>query len=218
MFFENPIIIMDSETGGLSPQPEIRWLSNKFEKGSKVEAVVIEPASPILQISAVKLNQSTLKEEDNFDTLVGPDEGESIEEYISRCQPRALQVNGLGEKKDLLEKAPPLKEAMSRFLRWLPKPWEYLIAGQNVQFDLNFFNAKLEELGRDERFYGQPLELLAFSRLYFSLPDTSIVANHKLETIASALGIKTEGAHDALVDCRMTAEVMRIIFKRLSLK
>jgi len=218
MFFENPIIVMDSETGGLSPKPEIRLLGDKFEKGSTVEALIIEVPSPILQISAVKLNQITLEEESYFDTLVGPNKDESIEDYMAKCHPRALEVNKLDERVDDIAAAPCLSKALSNFLNWLPKPWDYWIGGQNVQFDLNFFNAKLEEIQRDERFYGHPLELLAFTKLYFSLPDTPIVANHKLETIAAALGVQTEGAHDALIDCRMTAEVMKIIFKRFSLK
>jgi DNA polymerase III epsilon subunit-like protein len=207
---------MYSETGGLFPKPEVRWISNSFNKNDKVEGIVIENPSSLLQISAVRLNQQTLEEEKVFDTLVGPPAGVSVEEYLDKCNPKALAVNKIGERKEELKNSPPLNEAISLFLNWLPS--RYLICGQNVQFDLNFFNAKLETLGRDERFYGQPLEILAFSRLYFALPDTPIVANYRLETIAAALGIETEGAHDSLVDCQITAKVMRKMFKRFSLK
>lgn len=189
--FDYPVIVMDSETGGLMPEPDIQW---KKKKGSKknpdrIEGIIIKQASPILQISAVKLNQQTLEEEDHFNTLVGPDEGETVEQLLGRCDRKALEVNGLGKRKKELAKAPPLHKAIQNFLYWLPN--RYLIAGQNVQFDLNFFNAALDNLNKSDRFIGQPLELLAFSRLYFSLPDTPIVANHKLETIAAALDRKS---------------------------
>lgn len=214
--FDAPVVIMDTETGGLSPKPDIRWYSEEFTKDQKVEGIVSEAPSPILQISAVRLNQQTLEEEKYFDTLVGPNYDETVDQLLSRCTSQALEVNGIGKRKDELAQAPSLQQVMSKFLNWLPR--RYLIAGQNIQFDLNFLNAAMESIGKTERFYGQPLELLAFSRLYFSLADTPIVANHKLETIASALNIDTESAHDALFDCRMTADVMRKIFKRFSLK
>lgn len=218
--FDHPIVIMDSETGGVHPKANVRWVSDKFEKDSKVEAIVVDSPAPILQIAAVKLNQQNLDEIDSFSTLVGPDAGESVENYLSRCNPQALEVNKLHERIDELREAPDIKKALNAFINWLPKPWNYIVAGQNVQFDLNFFNAKLEEVNSNDRFYGQPLELLSISRLYFSLPDTPIVANHKLENIASSLDIKTEDlqVHDALVDCRLTADVMRKMFKRFSLK
>jgi len=217
--FSSPVVIMDSETGGLSPNPSIRWGDTNtpnVNKDDKLQGIVIEPPSPILQISAVKLNQQTLEEEDHFDTLVGPNKGETVEQYLNRCNPEALEVNQIDKRKDELKKAPPLEIAMKNFLQWLPK-W-YTIAGQNVQFDLNFFNAALEYLSNDYRFISQPLELTAFAKLYFALPDTCIVANYKLENVASALGVDTSDAHNSLADCRITAEVMRRIFKRFSLK
>lgn len=211
---------MDSETGGVYPKANVRWVTEQFKKDERAEAIVINPPAPILQIAAIKLNQQTLEEEDSFSTLVGPDEGESIDQYLGRCDPQALRVNKLDERISELRESPSIKRALSNFIHWLPNPWNYIIAGQNVQFDLNFFNAKLEEVNSDFRFYGQPLELLSISRLYFSLPDTPIVANHKLENIACSLGIQTSElqVHDALVDCRLTAEVMKRMFKRFSLR
>jgi len=217
--FNSPVVIMDSETGGLSPNPNIRWgdiNTQHIKKNDQLSGVVVEPPSPILQISAVKLNQQTLVEEGYFDTLVGPNKGETVKQYLKRCNPEALEVNNIDKRQDELKNAPPLETAMKNFLQWLPK-W-YTIAGQNVQFDLNFFNAALDFLSNDYRFVSQPLELTAFTKLYFALPDTCIVANYKLENVASALGIDTSKAHDSLADCRITAEVMRRIFKRFSLK
>ena len=210
---------MDSETGGLASKPEIRWgdlEKYSHKKHHKLEGIVTEPASPILQISAIRLNQQTLEEEAHFDTLIGPNPGETVKQYLNRCNPDALAVNKIDQRKDELKKAPPLHIAIQRFLNWLPR--YYVIAGQNVQFDLNFLNAALELLSHDYRFIGQPLELTAFTKLYFALPDTCIVANYKLENVASALKIDTTHAHDSLVDCRITAEVMRRIFRRFSLK
>lgn len=217
--FSTPIVVLDSETGGLIPKEEVKWKRQKeFAIGQKLYGEVRSTAAPILELAAVRLNPKTLEEESYFHTFIGPNSGETVEELFNRCHPKALQVNHLDEKKEEFVNAPNLSQAVQNFMYWLPGFRQYVIGGQNVQFDISFLNAAFEQVGKEERFIGQPLELQVYSKLYFSLPDTPVVADHKLETVCSALGIDIEGAHNALFDCRMTAEAMRKIFKRFSLK
>jgi len=213
--FSDPIIIMDSETGGLVPKETIRWKRRPdFQVGQRVFGEVTSLGTPPLELAAIRLDPSTMEEEKFFHTYVGPNEGESIDTYFSQCHPQAFTVNKLDKKRDEIAAAPPLSKAIQDFLYWLPPIRKLIIGGQNVQFDISFINAALELLRKDERFIGQPLELQDFSRLYFALPETPIVSNLKLETVCQALGIDTSEAHTALADCRMTAEVMKIIFER----
>jgi DNA polymerase III epsilon subunit-like protein len=60
------------------------------------------------------------------------------------------------------------------------------------------------------------LELIAYSLLYFSLPNTGSVANYKLTTVAECLGISTDEAHTALADVRMTAACLRKYFQEFT--
>jgi DNA polymerase III epsilon subunit-like protein len=60
------------------------------------------------------------------------------------------------------------------------------------------------------------LELIAYSLIYFSLPNTGTVANYKLTTICECLGIPTDEAHTALADVRMTAECLRIFLEEFT--
>src|SRR3989304_8119012 len=117
--FDSPVVVLDTETGGLSPQAEIRWEENKAKGG--VIGTILSPPSPILQISAIRLNQQTLEEEAHFNTLIGPDDGETVDDLLSRCTETALKVNGIGEGKKELSSSPSLKKVITDFMCWLPK-------------------------------------------------------------------------------------------------
>lgn len=216
-----PIVVMDTETGGLNPTDEIVWnLTRPLNKpGTKLTGTLIQPTSPIIEIGAVILNPRTLKEVGSFHAICGPEENESFESFISRCTPKALEVNGFDKRLEDLKKAMPLSKVLKNFLNWLPKEGNkirLIPCGQNVRFDLDMFNMAFKRYDIDYQFRAQPLELTSYSQLYFALCDTEIVANYKLTTIAAALGISTKNAHSALADVRMTAECIRRIFLRFA--
>jgi DNA polymerase III epsilon subunit-like protein len=219
--FGNPVVVFDTETGGLNPEHIIDWditLEKKLYPGMELSGSVREIATPILEIGACKLDFISLEELDFFHSLCGPEEGESIDDLLNKCTEEALQVNGLNRKLDELAKAPPLSKVLRDFQKWATKESKQFIpAGQNINFDIRMMNAAFRRAGVDyEILYHQPLELLALSKIYYSLPDTPIVANYKLTTVAESLGIPTDHAHEALADVRMTCEALRIMLSRLA--
>lgn len=219
---QNPIVVFDTETGGLNPDISVEWTLNrsKIKIGDTIEGKVIKHASPILEIGAVLLDPFNLKELDSFHSICGPEKDESFKLFMSKCTPDALKINGFKDRLDELKKAPPTSDVLKKFINWVPKykngrP-KFIPAGQNVRYDIDMINHAASRFGINFQIYQHPIELISFSLLFFGLKDTEIVANNKLTTVASALGIDTTNAHSALSDVRMTAECLRKMFYRFS--
>lgn len=217
-----PIVVFDTETGGLSGSAQVEWNLNVdlSKVGQEVIGIVRKPPAPILELAAVLLNPITLEEEDHFHTYCGPDEGESLEGLLARCDAEALAKNGFdaGDRQQALESAPPMKKALENWIKWLrvatdskhhERPSKFIPCGQNVRFDINMLNSAFQREGIKYALRTQPIELINFAMIYFGLPHTGSVARYKLEVVAEALGISTEGAHTALADVRMTAQCLR---------
>lgn len=217
-----PVVVFDTETGGLNGDFEINWTKkNDVGVNQLVEGKVTKRPAPILEIGAVILSPNSLDEVSSFHTLCGPEEGQSIESFMGDCTDRALSVNGFGSRIEELEKAPPMSVAIKNFLNFLPK--RYMIAGQNLRYDMHMIEAACSRFGinmynnsQSFEFKQSPLELVTFATFYFALGDTPIVANYKLTTIAEALGISTDNAHSALADVRMTSACLKKILSRFS--
>lgn len=210
-----PIVVFDTETGGLNADDEIQYPLNIERKvGTAITGKLVKLAAPILEIGAVVISNRNLKELKAFHSLCGPEKDETFEEFLARLDPKALEVNGFGKRLEELKAAPPLSQVLRDFVAWLPKG--FIPCGQNVKFDYEMVNYACERFGINFQFKVQPLELTSYSQLYFALPETEIVANYKLATVSEALGISTEGAHTALADVRMTAQCIRKMFDRFS--
>jgi len=217
--FSYPIVVVDTETGGLLSSPSIDWSLNpdeKYEVGSKISGKLKNVANPILELGAIILNPQTLEEQDCFHGICGPEKKENFKVFLSRCSKTALNLNGFSNRLDELKTANPLSDVLKNFIKWLPKKW--IPCGQNVRFDIDMINSSCSRYNLNFQIKSPPLELMSFSQLYFAFPDTEIVANYKLSTVASALHISTENAHSAIADVRMTAECLRKIFNRFSNK
>lgn len=216
--FGSPLIVFDTETGGLCPRDQFDLpRQHKLIPGDKVPVRFIAPAAPILEIGACRLDPITLKELDYFHSYCGPDEGETVDQLLARCDRKALEVNGLDKKKAELASAPTCKEVLKKFIYWATdKTGKFKPAGQNVRFDIDMVNMWCWVYGIDFEIQESPQELKCLAEVYFALPDTPVVANYKLGTVAEALGINTERAHEALYDVRMTAECLRKIYSRFS--
>lgn len=222
--FSYPIVVFDTETGGLLGSAKVQWNLNADlnKPGEKITGEVIAPPAPILELGAVLLNPITLEEEASFHTYCGPDEGEDLDGLISRCDAEALRINGFdsGERKEALRTAPPMKEALENWIKWLKVstdskhqgnvPKKFIPCGQNVRFDIDMVNSACQREGIRFSLKTQPLELINFAMVYFGLPHTGSVARYRLEVVAEALGISTADAHTALADVRMTAKCLRI--------
>lgn len=222
--FSYPVVVLDTETGGINPDPIIDWNLNVDTSvpGTKIHGEVKVPPAPVLELASIVVDPITLEELDSFHSFCGPAEGESVEELLNRCHPKALEVNGFGtgERRKALETAPTMKEAINNWVTWLKfgnnnltRPSRFLPCGQHVRFDIDMINAACVREGIDFQIMSQPLELITFSMLYFGLPNTGAVANYKLSVVAEALGISTKEAHTALADVRMTAQCLRSYLK-----
>lgn len=219
---QDPIVVMDTETGGLNPGDTVEWSLDRknIELGEKVDGKFIKHAAPILEIGAIVLNPFNLEEISEFHILCGPEKNETFKSFMSKCTDDALRINGFKDRLDEIKKAKPTSEALKDFINWLPKQKngrpKFIPAGQNVRYDIDMLNHACMRNGVNFQIITNPLELLSFSLLYFGLKDTQIVANYRLTTVASALNINTENAHSALADVRMTAECLRKMFYRFS--
>lgn len=227
--FDYPLVVFDTETGGLNSYDHIdlnctsKGLPEFYKAGQEVTGRVIRSMTPILEIGAVKYDPKTFKELSTFHSYLGPEPHQEFNDYIESCDKKALQINGLINKLDLLKVARPGSEVIVNFLTWARGDHgSFIPAGQNVKFDIDMLSGWSNKFGittgLDYRSMGYPEDLRYYSRFYFSLPETPTVPNYKLTTIAAALGINTDNAHEALPDVRMTAECLKIIYKRLAEK
>lgn len=226
--FSYPIVIFDTETGGLEPEPIIDWNLNLdiTKAGQQVTGTVKTSPATVLELASIILDPVSLEEISSFHTYCGPNQDETIEDLLSRCSPDALEVNGFdkGERKEGLKTAPPLKQALVNWIDWLKVatdskgryPRKFIPCGQNVRFDINMLNSAFRREGVDFQLRSQPLELIGFSMLYFGLPNTGSVARYNLETVSQAIGISTEEAHTALADARMTAKCLKAYVKEFT--
>jgi len=91
-----PIIVFDTETGGLNPELLVEWDltgEKSRETGSTIQGTVKQAPAPILEIGAIALDPVTLEELSSFHTYCGPDANEPVEDLLGRCHPKALEVN-----------------------------------------------------------------------------------------------------------------------------
>lgn len=210
-----PVLVFDTETGGLNGDYELDWNKNDLLKVNQiVEGKILKLPAPILEIGAVTLSPNTLDEIKEFHTLCGPEVGQSFDDFISTCSQKALEVNGFGTRLEELREAPPLSVALKNFIDFMPK--RHIAGGQNLRYDMHMIDSACKRLGVPFGFKNSPLELVTLAQIYFSLPDTPIVANYKLTTIAEALEISTKNAHSALADVRMTVNCLKVIIDRFA--
>lgn len=217
-----PIIVFDTETGGLNPSEEISWTLNNsnYYVGECIQGVINKLPAPILEIGAIALDPCSLEKIGEFHVLCGKESDETFDEFIARCSSEALKINGFISRLGELEAANPTSISLKSFGDWIKQieeKYNYcksIPCGQNIKFDIEMIKAACKRFGINYPINHHPLELISYSQLYFALPDTPTVANYKLSTIAEALGIPIKNAHQALADVQMTAQCIRTIFKR----
>ena len=177
-----PMVVVDIETGGL------------------------ELHHPIIQIAAIVFRPNTGDIVDEFQTKIQFD--------VADCDEEALKINhytseAWGDAIPLQDAITALRDLFKKFAvlpRKSKKGWKYNVAlacGYNSRFDQEriFHRAKQFNifLPVDPRF----LDVMQLAMWKMDLES------YKLEEIAKHFGIETEGAHDALVDVKITAQVMQ---------
>jgi len=185
MFDENvPLCITDIETGGL------------------------DLTHPIIQIAAIAVNPKTGSILEEFN--------EKIQFDQSKCSPEALEINHYKPEdwitakpeRDVLRKLSEFYKGYAQSSRVSRKGGTYKVAiggGYNSHFDTDriFHKSRAHALFQpvDPRF----LDVMQLAMWKLKL------ASYKLTSVADHLGIKYDNAHDALVDVKLTFQVMQAL-------
>lgn len=151
----------------------------------------------IIEISALKVKGHMVVEE--FSTLVNP--GRHI-------PAGATAVNGITDQ--MVADAPDMGTAIGKFMEFIG---ENVLVGHNIHtFDMNFaYDAVWNFLGRELK--NDYVDTLYLARRY--LPELS---HYKLTDVAEHFQLQTQGAHRALIDCRMNQGCYEEIGKLMNAK
>ncbi len=196
-------ICFDFETGGLDPARH-----------------------EVIQVAGKAYNARTLEpypaeEGGEFCSLMRPLHPERLED-------EALKVNGktrdmlLGNAELGIEPAPEPRVVWGQFVAWVRNfnrkgtAWTAPIAcGKNIRnFDLRFVEVLNEQYARGKKtvLFNARTVVDLEDLLFAWFEDEADLADHKMDTVRRYFGMSSEGAHDALVDCRQTgALIMRFL-------
>jgi DNA polymerase III epsilon subunit-like protein len=181
-------VYFDFETGGLTPE------------------------HPNISLAAIAVDMRSGIEIDFFYELIQFDP--------SMADPKALEINRFEPelwKRDAKDEH-TVASAFSQFLAShktirltsarTGNPYSVArLAGYNsATFDGPRLEAMFSRYGLFPCWRRPTLDILQLAIDYFDGRNMTM-ENHKLTTVAKHFGISTEGAHDALADCRMTAKV-----------
>ena len=149
----------------------------------------------VIEISAVKARKGKVVEE--FSELVNP----------KRTIPfAASRVNNITD--DMVSDAPFFDEVLRHFLEFVG---EDVLVGHNIQsFDMKF-------IYRDcERYFHQLITNDYVDTLILAKRCFPEWRHRRLGDLADYYGISTQGAHRALVDCRMNQRVFELLGKEMN--
>lgn len=185
------ILVFDFETGSVNPE-----------------------TCEVIQVAAMALHPRSLAELGQYTSLIKPRD-------FSKLEKEALEIN----KKSIeeLEKAPDLSIVWKSFTSFIkkynPKPgntfFAPIAAGKNIRhFDMIIINRLAREFGDCDK-YGR--QNLFNKRSVFDLDDfvfywfdnSNELRDHKMDTLREYFGMSTENAHDALVDVKQTATLLK---------
>ena len=149
--------------------------------------------SKITEIGAVRIEG--LRQVGSFETLVNP----------QRPIPsKIVEITGITPR--MVLGAPRIEQVMPHFLDFAR---DAVVVGHNVAFDLGFLNYELARL-RGTRLGDGAIDTVKLSRCMApGLP------NHRLATVAQALGSGVTVFHRALPDAQATADIFLVLIGRL---
>lgn len=189
---KSKIIVFDYETGGTLPK------------------------HPNIQLAAIAVDEQW-NELDSFESKIAFDPAE--------CETKALEINHYDAK--AWEDAPRSDEVFAKFSAFLSKhatmeqvskrtgrPYTVArLAAYNFPFDKERLWAMAD--GCFVPAYPLGLDILQRA-MWYVLEHGLKVENHQLGTIAKALGIDAGGAHDALADVRISAQIAKKIGQKVA--
>ncbi len=186
------IIFIDTETGGVLDH------------------------QPTIQLAAVAMNEDTWREVANFETKIQFDE--------SACDPEALKMNHY-DPEVWKQSAVPVAEACRRFALFVG-PYKslqmiskrtgapYSVAKLGGYNALTFDGPRVRRMFQDcGVFFPCSFHIRdVLQRAMWFVDESKLEKppeNLKLGTMCEYFGINIDGAHDALADCRLTAELAK---------
>jgi DNA polymerase-3 subunit alpha (Gram-positive type) len=186
MTHDSVIIVLDTETGGLSPK-----------------------TAALAEIALCPFDMQTLEDLQEYSTLIKP-YNENLE-----YNPKALEANGLtmdqinsgNEAKEVVKN---LKTYLKSFKRGRNKP---ILAAHNAKFDIGFIEAFFSEFNVKIWDYFEKsctLDTMWLGRLTWKES-----VNFKLGTCCQNAGIDLVNAHRALNDTRATKNLVKFFINNL---
>ena len=148
---------------------------------------------------------------ESFDFTVAPFEFDTVE-------PEALRIQGRTFEQLIQFDAPAVMKAkltavLSRHVDKFDKADKYVVAGQNVGFDVDFLAQFFKKCG--DNFLGSFLSWrqIDLLRLIDLLEVTTglQLQNRKLETLSKYFGVELSNAHDALSDIAATRSIINLL-------
>lgn len=141
--------------------------------------------------------------------------------FPERAECDALNINGI-DLKTWKATCETHREAIDRLHNWIltrnNKPGEIMLAGYNVFFDIGFYDAMLESVGKKDIFSYRKIDIMSLAIDYIDMFNLS-ARNYKLTSICDSIGISTGGAHNAMTDADMALMLWRYMRNNiLSLK
>jgi DNA polymerase III alpha subunit (gram-positive type) len=163
----------------------------------------------IIQLAAVLLDKKTLKEKKVFNSFVRP-------KHWAKRSAEAMAINGLTWSQ--LKDAPTLKTVLKNFNRTFNKNVIPATYGGNL--DIVFLPAGYRSVGMRYRFEHHTFNMWPLTYVYMAkrrqLRNRKRFVGFSLEDIGDYLKVKRlPGRHDALIDCRYQAAILRSLLKKL---
>lgn len=145
----------------------------------------------IIELAAVRYRNGVAV--DSFQSLVKPNN--PVDDFIE-------ELTGISNQ--MLETAPSIEDMLPSFILFLA---DDILVGHNINFDINFIydtccDIELDPVGNDF------IDTMRIARrLYKDWP------NHKLDTMAEALGLSSRDKHRSIVDAELSAECYLAMIK-----
>lgn len=152
------------------------------------------------QLGAVLLDRETLEEKSYYLSLIAV-------EHPEKMAQEAIDISGIGP--EMLRDAPVRKKVASEFLAKFGT--NVFLASWNSSVDQALLRMVMKSIGKDIFEYDYHY-FDVWPVVYMHLSKQGYGNTIRLEPTLKHFGMPARGKHDALEDCRVTAEVLRKVY------
>jgi len=162
----------------------------------------VEKDDPV-QIGLILLDKNTLQEKLSFSSWI------YTNQELSEAMKGFKWANITKDKFDFIKNAPRLKEVAAEIQKNIPQ--EFTFSSWNTFFDFSFWRRLFSAIGvKVSHIHLLDLWTIAYDHLSRN-PDYS--GDFTSESVFQFLNLGKRDVHDALNDCRLEAEALRILEK-----